>query len=57
MTSAPRDDIEGFLNHLANDRNLSASSINQALGALIFLHKSVLCVEMPYLEIPRQKSV
>lgn len=57
MTNAPPDNIEGFLNHLATDLNLSASSINQALGALIFLYKSVLRVEMPYLEIPRQKSV
>ncbi|MCO6451997.1 MAG: integron integrase [Caldilineales bacterium] len=57
MTRSPRQDIERFLNYLANDLDLSASSVNQALGAIIFLYKSVLRVDMPYLDIPRQKSV
>lgn len=35
-------DIEAFLNHLVGERNLAASSQNQALNALVFLYKHVL---------------
>ena len=35
-------DVESFLNHLVGDRNLSASSQNQALNALVFLYRHVL---------------
>ncbi len=34
--------VEKFLNHLANERNVSASTQNQALSALVFLYKDVL---------------
>jgi integron integrase len=36
------DEIVGFLNWLANKRNVAASTQNQALCALIFLYKQVL---------------
>ncbi len=35
-------DIEAFLNHLVGERNLAASTQNQALNALVFLYKHVL---------------
>ncbi len=44
IARAPRNDIERFLNHLANELKLSASSVNQALGALIFLYKKRCCI-------------
>jgi site-specific recombinase XerD len=45
-TTHPRrldeDDIRAFLNHLASDRNVAASTQNQALSALLFLYEQVL---------------
>ena len=38
--------ISEFLTHLAVDRNVSASTQNQALNALIFLYKKVLGLEL-----------
>jgi len=35
-----------FLNYLANDRNVAASTQNQALSALVFLYKEVLDKEL-----------
>jgi site-specific recombinase XerD len=35
-------EIEAFLTHLAVDRNVAASTQNQALSALIFLYRQVL---------------
>ncbi|NOR40928.1 MAG: integron integrase, partial [Gammaproteobacteria bacterium] len=50
----PRDlgaaQIEAFLTHLAVNRNVSASTQNQALSALLFLYKVVLEIELPYLD-------
>lgn len=43
-------EIEAFLTHLAVNRNVSASTQNQALAALLFLYKEVLKVELPWLE-------
>ena len=37
-----RDEISGFLSHLAVDERLSASTQNQAFDALLFLYKAVL---------------
>jgi len=37
-----RDEISGFLSHLAVNERLSASTQNQALNALLFLYKAVL---------------
>ena len=42
-------EIEAFLTHLATERNVSASTQNQALSALLFLYKEVLQVELPWL--------
>ena len=36
------DDVEAFLNHLANDRAVAASTQTQALSALLFLYDAVL---------------
>ena len=36
------DDVEAFLNHLANDRDVAASTQTQALSALLFLFGAVL---------------
>jgi len=38
-------EVEAFLTHLAVNRNVSASTQNQALNALVFLYREVL--EMP----------
>lgn len=35
-------DVEQYLNYLANERNVAASTQNQALSALVFLYKEVL---------------
>ena len=42
-------EIQAFLNHLAVDRQVSASTQNQALAAILFLFKEVLAVELPWL--------
>ena len=36
------DDVQAFLNHLANDRDVAASTQTQALSALLFLYDAVL---------------
>jgi integron integrase len=40
-----KHEIEAFLSHLAINRNVSSSTQNQALNALLFLYKQVLHVE------------
>lgn len=57
ILQSPRNDIENFLVYLANERMLSASSINQSLSALVFLYKEVLQVDLPYMSIPRPKKI
>lgn len=42
--------IEAFLTHLAANRNVAASTQNQALSALLFLYKEVLEIELPWLD-------
>lgn len=42
-------EIEAFLTHLAVTRNVSASTQNQALAALLFLYKEVLKLELSWL--------
>lgn len=37
-----RPEVEEYLNYLANERNVSASTQNQALAALVFLFKQVM---------------
>ncbi len=50
----PRDmgapEISAFLSHLAVARNVSASTQNQALHAVLFLYKEVLRIELPWLD-------
>ncbi|MFP8490015.1 integron integrase [Gracilimonas sp. Q87] len=38
-------EVEQFLNHLANNRNVAGGTQNQALSALVFLYKEVLSKE------------
>lgn len=42
-------EINEFLSHLAVDRNVSASTQNQALSAILFLYREVLGDEVPWL--------
>jgi integron integrase len=50
----PRDmaaaEVEAFLTHLAVVRNVSASTQNIALNAVLFLYKQVLLIELPWLD-------
>ena len=39
-------EIQAFITYLATERNLSASSQNQALSAILFLYRHVLCREL-----------
>ncbi len=49
-------EIERFLVHLANERDVAASTHKQALAALVFLYKQVLGMDVPWLnEIGRPK--
>src|SRR5258708_5672018 len=43
-------EVEGFLSHLASERNVAAATQAQALSALLFLYKAVLKEELPWLE-------
>ena len=43
-------EVTKFLNHLATSRNVSASTQNQALSALLFLYKNVLGMELAWLD-------
>ena len=43
-------EVAEFLTHLARDRDVSASTQNQALSALLFLYKEVLKHEIGWLE-------
>jgi len=43
-------EIEAFLTLLAVDRQVSASTQNQALAALLFTYQKVLNIELPWLD-------
>ena len=43
-------EVEQFLSHLANDRDVAASTQNQALAAILFMYKEVLGVDLPWLQ-------
>jgi integron integrase len=45
-----KSEIERFLSHLAVNRNVAASTQNQALSALLFLYRNVLERDMPWLD-------
>ncbi len=50
-------EINEFLSHLAVERNVSASTQNQALSAILFLYREVLGDELPWLsEIVRAEK-
>jgi integrase len=44
------EEVNAFLSWLATDRNVSASTQNQALGALLFLYRHVLGHPLPWLK-------
>ena len=43
-------EVEAFLSHLAVDRQVSASTQNQAKSAILYLYKQVLGIELPWLD-------
>ena len=43
-------EVQAFLSHLAVDRNVAASTQNQAKSALLFLYRQVLKIELPWLD-------
>ena len=42
--------VRDFLSHLAVERNVSASTQNQAKSSLLFLYREVLEIELPWLD-------
>ncbi|HXU94461.1 MAG TPA: integron integrase [Gallionella sp.] len=44
------DEVQAFLSHLAVERNVAASTQNQAKSALLFLYRDVLHIELPWLD-------
>jgi integron integrase len=42
--------VTAFLNYLARERNVAASTQNQALSALLFLYREVLATPLPWLD-------
>lgn len=52
-----KQEIEDFLTYLARDRQVSASTQNQAKAALLFLYKEVLDMTLPWLgEVEQAKK-
>ena len=50
-------EVAGFLSYLATDRNVAASTQQQATAALIFLYRDLLNIELPWLNhIERAKK-
>ncbi|ROL62518.1 integron integrase, partial [Bacteroidetes/Chlorobi group bacterium ChocPot_Mid] len=45
-----KDEIQKFINHLAVDQNVSSSTQNQALQAILYLYKNVLDKEVGWLD-------
>jgi hypothetical protein len=43
-------EVTTFLTWLAVERHVSASTQNQALAAMLFLHRSVLGIDLPWLD-------
>ena len=48
--SMAADEVRAFLTMLATERNVSVSTHNQALSALLFLYRDVLGVDLPWLQ-------
>src|SRR5262245_39822984 len=55
-TETGRVEIEAFLTHLAVDRHIAASTLNQALSALLFLSKAVLHQEVGAVDAVRARK-
>ena len=51
------EQVEAFLTHLAVERNVSASTQNQAKSALLYLYKEVLGINLPWLDNVTQAKV
>lgn len=49
-------EIEQFLTHLAVDRNVAASTQNQAYSAILFLYRYVLHIDLPDINAVRAKK-
>lgn len=49
-------EIEAFITHLVNERNVSASTQNQAFHALLFVYREVLMIELPRIGLPVAKK-
>lgn len=50
-------EVEAFLSHLATARDVSASTQNQAMHAILFLYREVLEIKLPWLDgITRAKT-
>jgi Phage integrase, N-terminal SAM-like domain len=43
-------EIQAFMSFLVNERNILASTHTQALCALLFLYKSVLEIDLPWID-------
>lgn len=43
-------EVEAYLTHLATERDVSASTQNQALHALLYLYRQVLGIDLPWLD-------
>ena len=48
-------EIEAFLTHLAVDRNVAASTQNQAFSAVLFLYQKILEIELPSINALRAR--
>ncbi|MES9818905.1 MAG: integron integrase, partial [Candidatus Thiodiazotropha sp.] len=55
-TEMGTQDVRAFLNHLAVDRNVSASTQNQALNALVYFYKHVLNQELGIIDAERARK-
>jgi site-specific recombinase XerD len=44
------DEITRFLTHLAVERQVAASTQNQALNAILFLYREVLKIDLPWMD-------
>lgn len=49
-------EVEAYVNHLANERRVSASTQNQAFHAIKFLYVQVLKIELPEINLLRAKE-
>lgn len=51
-----QDEVAAFISHLATGRNVSASTQNQALHALLFMYEHVVGVKLEHVEFLRSKK-